>query len=185
MKSFCEPGIETEAEHINHRHPAGPGMKICKEVLNCVEGVMTNGDTSPESCELVLRNNLFYVVDDDKILQGVWKAMLRFMEGIEIKVFNDGREALDEIEKTGELPAVILSDYQMPNLDGLGLCMEMKKIDPSKRPMVIVATGDNAAELHDTFIDAGAYTLLQKPLRNFDDVLSIVEKAHFIRTLEN
>lgn len=183
----CEHGTMSMDEHVNHKKvlPGEEGSSLCDDTAADVEGVLNDDTVSiVESKELVLRNDLIFIVDDCAALLRTMKRSLHPFEGMEIRTFADGQQVLDEIEKTGELPTVILSDYQMPNLDGLQLCNEMKKIDASKRPLVVVVTGTLVKNVYGKFMEAGAFAVLQKPFLRMKDVSSAVKSAHAIRTYE-
>jgi CheY-like chemotaxis protein len=180
----CEHGTSELDGYINHKKIALEGLNMfpCNGVAESVKGVLNDNNSAIESRELMPRNDLIFIVDDLPVLLKTMEMILRPFKGMEIRTFSDGQKALDNISETGELPAVILTDYQMPNLDGMELCNEMKKIDASKRPFVIIATGRAIREVYSEFMEAGAFTVLQKPFESPKDVLKEVKRAHSIKT---
>jgi two-component system, OmpR family, alkaline phosphatase synthesis response regulator PhoP len=57
--------------------------------------------------------------------------------GFEVITAANGREALELVKK--ECPDLVIMDYQMPEMDGLELCMEIRK-DPklSHTPVILL-----------------------------------------------
>ncbi len=82
-------------------------------------------------------------------------------EGYEVALAVDGREGLARAREAA--PELILSDYEMPELDGPGLCRELKA-DPALRPIpVIMLTSLGATESKVVGLDAGADDYIEKP----------------------
>ena len=77
------------------------------------------------------------VVDDSVINQKVLKRMLVRLGVKEIHLASDGRKALEylkENESRVELPNVILSDLNMPNMDGYELISHIRQMDQYELP---------------------------------------------------
>ncbi|MBU2562098.1 MAG: response regulator [Nanoarchaeota archaeon] len=66
------------------------------------------------------------VVDDDPALLEVTKEALK-RKGYEVITAENGLEAM-KIVKEG-LPNLVLTDVEMPYMDGINLCIELKKIE--------------------------------------------------------
>ncbi|HEU4649841.1 MAG TPA: ATP-binding protein, partial [Croceibacterium sp.] len=60
------------------------------------------------------------VVDDDESVRLIVSEQLRDL-GLEVTVAEDGREALEVIERGPERPEFVLTDFSMPRLDGVAL----------------------------------------------------------------
>src|SRR4051794_3522396 len=100
------------------------------------------------------------LVDDSSTMRRMIGAVL-LGEGYEVSAAVDGRDGL---VKARELtPELILSDYEMPELDGPGLCQALKA-DPTLRPIpVIMLTTLGASENKVVGLDAGADDYIEKP----------------------
>jgi DNA-binding response OmpR family regulator len=86
-------------------------------------------------------NKLIYIADDEVKIQELIKMFLK-KEGYEVEAFSDGNELLQAFNKT---PAdMLLLDIMMPNLDGLALCTEIRKI--SNVPIIIISAKDGEAD---------------------------------------
>lgn len=76
------------------------------------------------------------LVEDDRDLADVTQLALE-LEGLEVSVAYDGREALSVIERVR--PDVVITDLIMPVLDGLQL-IERIRSDPAPHPPVIAVS---------------------------------------------
>jgi len=79
-----------------------------------------------------LNLSLLYVEDDKEIRQNA----VEFLEDRFSKIYEaaDGKEALDIFKL--HTPEIIITDIQMPKLNGLELCQEIRKIDQTT-PIII------------------------------------------------
>jgi DNA-binding NtrC family response regulator len=90
-------------------------------------------------------------VDDDAGIRELYEAMLGTY-GYEVLVAEGGLQALNLFRsRTKEIDAVI-SDYEMPGMNGAQLAAELKRYDPEIP--VIVISGSPALEEIPYFVDA-------------------------------
>lgn len=106
------------------------------------------------------------VVDDSKLQRKLLTVSLRKW-GYEIREAESGKEALALCIE--DLPDLILSDWMMPEMDGLEFCKNLRKIDAEKYVYFILLTsksdnGDVALGL-----EVGADDFLTKPV-NHDEL---------------
>ena len=74
---------------------------------------------------------------------------------------NNGKEALQILKKTENLPKIILLDVQMPEMDGREMFEILKHDDTLKRIPVIFITAENDSETE--LLAAGAVDFINKP----------------------
>lgn len=113
------------------------------------------------------------IVDDEPNYLIVISELLR-EEGFEVYTAPGGKEAL-EIVREVDLDLAI-SDMQMPELDGLQLLAEIKKIN-AELPVIIItayAEVDKAV----TAMQSGAFSYLAKPFSNDELIININKAAH-------
>lgn len=124
-------------------------------------------------------------VDDEPDVEVLMKQ--RFRKQIKEKRFtllfaHNGIEALDILSKEPEIRLVV-SDINMPEMDGLTLLKEINEKFPNVIPIIVSAYGDmnniRAA------MNLGAFDFVTKPI-NFDDLNLTIEKTlfHVQRLLE-
>jgi phosphoserine phosphatase RsbU/P len=101
------------------------------------------------------------LVEDSSTMRRMLAMMLK-EEGFDVKTANDGVEGLAKAREEPR-PELILTDYEMPELDGAGLCQEIKK-DKELRsiPLIMLTTlGETRNKI--AGLEAGADDYIQKP----------------------
>lgn len=110
------------------------------------------------------------IVDDEPNTLRVLKAALG--KDYEIKTARKAEEALSILNSEGV--NIILSDFKLPDMDGIELLKKAKEVLPTTPFIIITAYGtiERAVEA----MKKGAYTYLTKPV-NLDILYSIVREA--------
>ncbi len=102
------------------------------------------------------------VVDDDPDVALLVKTVLQRRAGCEVRTAGDGRAAVDALPEFA--PDVVVTDIEMPGLDGLELLAELRRSDPLVP--VIVMTAHVSVEYAVSALRAQADEFLTKPLDN-------------------
>jgi DNA-binding NtrC family response regulator len=112
-----------------------------------------------------------FVDDEPDFLETVLKRMQK--RKIDTVGFKTGPEALEWLQSN---PAdVVVLDVRMPEMDGLQVLKEIKKIDALIE--VIMLTGHASLETADKGMELGAFDYLMKPI-NMDELLFKIEDAY-------
>ena len=98
------------------------------------------------------------IVDDEPAVRAALDRALR-LDGYDVTLAADGREALDRLADTRQ-DAVIL-DVAMPGVDGLEVCRRLR--DAGDRTPVLMLTARDAIDDRVAGLDAGADDYLVKP----------------------
>jgi two-component system chemotaxis response regulator CheY len=100
------------------------------------------------------------VVDDSRVVR---KAARRFMEGFgfAVREAEDGRQALDAVR--AEMPTLVLLDWNMPVMDGMGFLRAARAEHGPDRPVVMLCTTESGMEKILEALDAGAHEYVMKP----------------------
>ncbi len=104
------------------------------------------------------------IADDDLTSRTILAAMSRKW-GYDPVVVEDG-EAAWEIIQEPEPPHLMLLDWMMPRLDGLGLCRRIRQSVSSDPPFIILLTARNETDDVVAGLDAGANDYIVKPFDN-------------------
>src|SRR4051812_45342466 len=101
------------------------------------------------------------LVEDSSTMRRMLSTLLKD-EGYEVEIAKDGKEGL---EKARQAPPVdlILTDFEMPELDGAELCRELKADKELRSIPVLLLTTLGETEDKVTGLDAGADDYIQKP----------------------
>ncbi len=99
------------------------------------------------------------VVDDERAVRESIRRALE-LEGYEIELAEDGRQALDRLESDSQPDAVVL-DILMPGVDGLEVCRTLRRSGSSVP--VLMLTARTQVEDRVEGLDAGADDYLTKP----------------------
>jgi len=101
------------------------------------------------------------IVDDQMTMRSLVRNSLQQLGVREIREAADGEIALrDIITKPAHL---IISDYNMPNLDGLGLLRAVRAHPPTSKTAFIMLTGRADRELVQRAVQFGVNNYLVKP----------------------
>jgi two-component system chemotaxis response regulator CheY len=102
------------------------------------------------------------VVDDSAMMRKIVIKNLKDC-GYDVNIVeaSDGKEGLDKFAAGGV--DLVLSDWNMPNLDGLAMVREIRKLDPDKKVPVIMVTTEGSADKVKEAVMAGANNYLAKP----------------------
>lgn len=119
------------------------------------------------------------IVDDERNAR---EGLKHFLSGLDYDVYTaeSGKEAISIVRK--EKPEVVLTDLKMPEMDGIALLHEIKRIKSDTLVIVLTAYGtvENAVQA----MKAGAFHYLTKPI-NFDELELALKKAFSQRSLEH
>jgi len=129
---------------------------------------------------LDLRNISFLVVDDNTFMRQLLKRMLVAFKVGGIKEACDGADAL-KLLQTGFSPDIILTDAEMPIMDGLELARMIRKsedIEDHFTPIILVTAYTDLAHIF-AARDAGINEFLAKPVSAtelYRRIDSVIEK---------
>mgnify|MGYP001617376449 CR=1 FL=1 len=102
------------------------------------------------------------VVDDDAPIRALVSNALK-KAGFAVTTVNDGREALDAAKASA--PDLILSDWMMPHLDGVGLCKAVKGDPALAGIFFILLTAKTTVQDKVLGLETGADDYLTKPFQ--------------------
>lgn len=101
------------------------------------------------------------VVDDDRSMRALLERML-VAAGHHVVIASNGIEALSLIEK--ERPQLIVTDWLMPQMDGIALCRELRSKPENRSIYVIIVTMQESSDKLVEAFEAGADDYLNKPI---------------------
>lgn len=99
-------------------------------------------------------------VDDSLTMREMLRVTL-CEAGFEVVLAEDGVDALEQLPDVG--PDLILTDLNMPRMDGFGLIDAVRKGAISARVPILILTTESAASLKERARNAGATGWITKP----------------------
>ena len=164
----------------------GLGMPITKSIVELMNGnisvdsekgkgttftvTVTLGESSKQDVEveggdLKHRNMSVLVIDDDQIALEHAEIILGQV-GISCETAESGWEGIDKIRirhARGEDYNLILSDWRMPEMDGIETTRQIRSVVGQDTPIIIL-TSFNWDDIADEALEAGVDTFVPKPL---------------------
>jgi chemosensory pili system protein ChpA (sensor histidine kinase/response regulator) len=126
----------------------------------------------PDSAQPVMKAPLVLVVDDSLTVRRVTQRLLA-REGYRVTLAKDGIEALTRLAE--ERPAVLLTDIEMPRMDGFDLLRNVRA-EPRLAGLPVVMITSRIAQKHRDFaVELGVDHYLGKPFSE-DDLLALVAR---------
>jgi DNA-binding NtrC family response regulator len=113
------------------------------------------------------------IIDDEKpqrdSLGGYFKK-----KSFEVYLADSGEKGIEKVKEN--LVDIVLTDYKMPDLTGVEVLQEIKKINPEI--VIIMMTAYGNIETAVESMKAGAYSYLQKPV-NLDELDILIDRTLF------
>jgi two-component system response regulator YesN len=84
-----------------------------------------------------------FIVDDDALLVEYATTVLE-AAGYIVKHFSDPKKVLRALQKADPKPSVLVTDYEMGEINGLELILSSHKIHPSLKTLLLSGTVDSS-----------------------------------------
>lgn len=124
-------------------------------------------------------------VDDEKMVTSALKTLFK-LEGYEdVNLFNTPKDALDFIRDNK--PDLIISDFIMPDMNGLEFLREAKKLYPEVSMILLTGYADKENAIR-AINEVGLYKYIEKPWDNDDLLINVrngIERSHLLENLRN
>jgi diguanylate cyclase (GGDEF)-like protein len=101
------------------------------------------------------------IVEDDPLAKTILSSVLK-KEGYPYAIASNGQEALDKFSE--EFFPIIITDWLMPEMDGLELCRLIRSMKINRYIYIILATGQDSREDVVKGLEAGADDYIIKPI---------------------
>ncbi|MEO6547188.1 MAG: response regulator, partial [Ferruginibacter sp.] len=125
--------------------------------------------------EVISEKKSILIIDDDEAIRQYLVRL--FKDSYLILQAENGKTGLEAAQK--HLPDLIISDIQMPPLNGIELCKAVKENEQLSHIPVILLTGATSEELKLRGVEGGADDYIVKP---FDNTLLIARVANLLKS---
>lgn len=118
-------------------------------------------------------NSTIVIVDDEEIVLTSLRSLLSLETDHNVKTFESPMEALEYIKKKSV--DLVVSDYLMPDMDGLSFLSRVKEIQPEVPRIILTGYADKENAIK-AINDVGLFQYIEKPWDN-DEMLIIFRNA--------
>jgi PAS domain S-box-containing protein len=124
---------------------SGMGLSIVHEIIQKHGGTIRVesevGTGSKFIFTLPIGSAVILLVDDSKTDRLLYSKILKSITpDYNVEIASNGDEALEKIKKYS--PALVISDHNMPKMDGIRLVQEIQKLEAKLKPPIIILSGD-------------------------------------------
>lgn len=124
---------------------SGMGLSIVHEIIQKHGGTIRVesevGKGSKFIFTLPIGSAVILLVDDSKTDRLLYSKILKSITpDYNIEIASNGEEALEKIKSYS--PALVISDHNMPEMDGIRLVQEIQKLGAKLKPPIIILSGD-------------------------------------------
>lgn len=146
----------------------GLGLSLVKEIIEKHDGDIwfysREGSGSEFHFTVPIADNIILVVEDNKIERVLYQSLLKkHFPKFKIIEAENGFEAMNLILTT--VPTLIVTDHEMPLMNGLQLMESLRKGEESLQIPVIAIIANLTEELKSSYNALGIKTLLKKPVQ--------------------
>ena len=124
------------------------------------------------------RTPLILVVDDSITVRRVTQRLL-LRDGYRVAMAADGLQALERLQE--EIPSVVLSDIEMPRMDGFDLARNIRADARTKDLPIIMITSRIAGKHNEHAVELGVNHYLGKPYSE-DELLRLIRQYCAVQT---
>ncbi|MDZ7766246.1 MAG: hybrid sensor histidine kinase/response regulator [Melioribacteraceae bacterium] len=155
---------------------SGLGLTLVKEITERHKGEIwfysEEGNGTEFHLTIPEAKNVILVVEDEKSLMDFYiKSIEKAATGFQIKKSNNGYEAMSTIMKT--LPTAVITDHDMPLMNGYQLVEAIRKRDKNYSIPIIVISAKLTDELQEKYERLGVALILHKPVEQKELIESI------------
>jgi CheY-like chemotaxis protein len=155
---------------------ANTGLKIASHIASRPDITAAISKNYLGSNQTSTTQRTLLVVEDDKLVQAKLNTLLTG-KGYRVVIAADGIEAFKML--ITEKPHVVLTDKEMPKLNGYGLLAAMRNVPEMNRIPVILLTGSMTDAEESGAFDKGFFDYILKPVAD-NSLLTRVKRAmHF------
>lgn len=132
-----------------------------------------------------MENSKIVVVDDEKMVTSAFKALFKVEGYSDIHLFNNPNDAIEFLRENK--PDLIISDFMMPEMNGLEFLTEAKKLYNEVSMILLTGYADKENAIK-AINEIGLYKYIEKPWDNDDLMMNIrngIERSHLLENLRN
>jgi PAS domain S-box-containing protein len=173
-------GVKTTTYGTGGERGNGLGLPYSFDIMKAHGGSLTavpiKGAGTEFHVTLPRHDTIVLIVDDQDIQRAIMKDMLAKLDSIQVVEACNGADAMDKLQYI--MPAIIVTDIQMPVMDGFELVRQIRNMPQYEMVPIMAVTafaGADPAELREKLLALGADDFIAKPLAE-EDFLPVVAR---------
>ncbi len=130
-------------------------------------------------------SKMIVAVDDEKMVTSAFKTLFKVEGYTDVHLFNNPKDAVEFLKEN--TPDLIISDFIMPEMNGLEFLREAKKLHPEVSMILLTGYADKENAIK-AINEIGLYKYIEKPWDNDDLMMNIrngIERSHLLEDLRN
>ncbi|MDQ7817749.1 MAG: response regulator [Melioribacteraceae bacterium] len=165
----------------NGEKGSGLGLTLMKEIVEKHGGQVwfysQVGKGSEFHFTVPEAKNFVLIVEDDIAIRALYKKVIEeHLTNFEIKAVNNGYEAIGVLKEL--TPTIIITDHDMPLMNGIQLVEALNKRESGRTIPVIVVSAKLNDEISRTYSKLGVDKIIPKPV-NLDQLIETVKECIF------
>lgn len=133
-------------------------MQLSKYKNNISGPIICSFETEP--CESSTGSKTFLLIDDEPMVTDICEMMLKKL-GYQVLKANNGKEGIELFEANKDRIDLIISDFNMPGMNGQEVVEKLRVIDHSVK--VLLSSGGLSVPHEEDALGRGFNGFLQKP----------------------
>lgn len=128
---------------------------------------------------------MIVIVDDEKMVTSAFKTLFKVEGYDDVYLFNNPKDAVKFLNEN--TPDLIISDFMMPDMNGLEFLTEAKKLHPEVSMILLTGYADKENAIK-AINEIGLYKYIEKPWDNDDLLMNIrngIERSHLLQNLRD
>jgi PAS domain S-box-containing protein len=151
----------------NGEKGSGLGLTLMKEIIDKHGGQVwfysKVGEGSEFHFTIPEAKNCILIVEDDKAVRSLYKKVIEDnLKNFEIRTVDNGYEAISALKDI--LPTIVITDHDMPLMNGIQLVEALKKRESSISIPVIVVSAKLNDEISRVYSRLGVDKIIPKPI---------------------
>ena len=151
-------------------------LQLCKEFVSTLKITYDY---------VVMIKGKIVIVDDEKMVTSSFKTLLKVEGYSDVNCFNNPVEAVEFLKSN--MPDIIISDFIMPEMNGLEFLTEAKRLYPEVSMILLTGYADKENAIR-AINEIGLYKYIEKPWDNDDLLFNIrngIERSHILSDLRD